>query len=422
MILGAIADDFTGATDLASNLAEAGMNVIQFLGVPESFESIASADAVVIALRTRSEHRDEAVRQSLAALGSLQAMGARRFYFKYSSTFDSTNAGNIGPVAEALLIALNATQTIFCPAFPDYGRTVYHGHLFVGDKLLGESGMESHPLTPMKDANVVRVLSNQTRLPVMSAPFELIQQGLIPFQEFLQIPSTKERRFIIVDAITNQDLRTIAMACADMPLVTGSSSLAMAIPVVYRTQGLLSQERSIPCMPRVVGRTAILSGSCSKATQEQVAFMQSRCPSFWLDARRCISHPEKVVSDAMDWVGNQNAELPILLFSTATADKVSCLQSEFSREVSATAVESVFADIAVRMVNQCGVRRLIVAGGETSGAVVSRLNVRALRIGPRIDIGVPWTESIGERPMAFALKSGNFGTPDFFQKALEMVK
>ncbi len=422
MILGAIADDFTGASDLASNFAEAGMNVIQFLGVPESFESVARADAVVIALKTRSVHCDEAVRQSLAALGSLQAMGARRFYFKYSSTFDSTNAGNIGQVAEALLTALNATQTIFCPAYPDYARTVYQGHLFVGDRLLSESGMESHPLTPMKDANLVRVLSNQTRLHVISASFELIQQGSRPFQEFLQLPATKERRFIIVDAINNQDLRTIAMACAEMPLVTGSSRLAMAIPDVYRSKGLLSQERSIPFMPAIAGRTAILSGSCSKATQEQVAYMHSRCASFRLDARRCISHPEKVVGEALDWVRNQNAEMPILLFSTATADKVSCLQEEFSREVAATAVESVFSAIAVRMVSECGVRRLIVAGGETSGAVLSGLNVRALRIGPRIDIGVPWTESIGERPMAFALKSGNFGTLDFFQKALEMLK
>ena len=420
-IIGCIADDYTGASDLASNLVESGLEVVQCLGVPRKFEVIAGADAVVIALKTRSCHRDEAVRQSLAALESLQAMGAQRFYFKYSSTFDSTDDGNIGPVAEALLKALQAQQTIFCPAFPEYSRTVYQGHLFVGGKLLGESGMENHPLTPMNDANLVRVLSKQTRLQVGSVPYGQIQEGDKSLQEYLQVLQVADKRFIIVDALSKEHLRIIATACAYMPLVTGSSGLAIELPDVYRAIGLLSNKRLIPRMTKVQGRTAILSGSCSKATQEQVVFMRSRCPSLSLDGRKCVASRDNVVNEAIDWSGKQNSNKPILIYSTALASEVVSLQSEFGRDIAATAIESTFAAIASRLVKECGVRRMIVAGGETSGAVVSDLGVRALRIGPRIATGVPWTESIGERPLAFALKSGNFGAPDFFQKALEML-
>ncbi len=420
-IIGCIADDYTGASDLASNLVESGLEVVQCLGVPRSFEVIAGADAVVIALKTRSCHRNEAVRQSLAALESLQAMGAQRFYFKYSSTFDSTDDGNIGPVAEALLKALQAEQTLFCPAFPEYSRTVYQGHLFVGGKLLGESGMENHPLTPMNDANLVRILSKQTRLHVGSVPYGQIQEGDKSLQEYLQVLQVADKRFIIVDALSKEHLRIIAKACAYMPLVTGSSGLAVELPDVYRAIGLLSNERLIPRMTKVLGRTAILSGSCSKATQEQVVFMRSRCPSLSLDGRKCVASRDNVVNEAIDWSGKQNLDMPILIYSTAVASEVASLQSEFGRDIAATAIESTFAAIASRLVKECGVRRMIVAGGETSGAVVSDLGVRALRIGPRIATGVPWTESIGERPLAFALKAGNFGAPDFFQKAMEML-
>ena len=405
--LGCIADDFTGASDLASNLAESGLEVVQCLGVPDSFDAISGADAVVIALKTRSCHRDDAVRQSLAALESLQAMGARRFYFKYSSTFDSTDDGNIGPVAEALLKALKAPQTIFCPAFPAYGRTVYQGNLFVGEKLLGESGMENHPLTPMKDANLVRVLSKQIRFPVCSVPYAKIQAGCKPLLEYLRDLLAADKQFLIVDALSKEHMHTIAMACANMPLVTGSSGLAIELPDVYRAYGLLSKERSIPRMTMVLGRTAILSGSCSQATNEQVAFMQSRCPCFSLDVRQSVCGREKAVNEAIEWSGKQNSDKPILIYSTAEASHVASLQSEFGRAVAATAIESTFAAIASRLVTECGVRRIIVAGGETSGAVVSSLGVRALRIGPRIATGVPWTESIDESPFAFALKMGS---------------
>ena len=418
---GCIADDFTGASDLASNLVESGLVVVQCLGVPHSFDAISGADAVVIALKTRSCHRDDAVRQSLAAVESLQAMGARRFYFKYCSTFHSTDDGNIGPVAEALLKALKAPQTIFCPAFPEYGRTVYQGHLFVGGKLLGESGMENHPLTPMKDANLVRVLSKQTHLNVGSVPYGQIQAGDKPFQECMQVLQAAGKQFLIVDALSKEHIHTIAMACANMPLVTGSSGLAIELPDVYRAYGLLSNERSIPRMTKVLGRTAILSGSCSQATQEQVAHMQTRCPCFSLNVRQCVSDRKKVVNEAIEWSGKQNSDKPILIYSTAEASHVASLQSEFGRAIAATAIESTFAAIASRLVTECGVRRMIVAGGETSGAVVSSLGVRALRIGPRIATGVPWTESIDESPIAFALKSGNFGAPDFFQKAADML-
>ena len=407
---------------MASILVEAGMRVVQCLGVPKSFDLAAGADAVVIALRTRTAPREEAIEQSLLALESLQAMGARRFYFKYSSTFESTEGGNIGPAAEALLKALNVSHTIFCPSLPEYGRTVYQGHLFVGDKLLGESGMENHPLTPMRDANLVRVLSKQTQLNVRSIPIGVVQLGDRSLKEKLILLEAMDGQFIIVDALSDQHLQTIALACADMRLVTGSSGLAGVLPDVYRAIGLLSKERSIPRMPKLVGQTAILSGSCSKMTQEQVAFMQSHCPCYSLDVRQCISHPDQAIGDAIDWVKHQSVELPILIYSTAPANEVAAHQSEFGREIPANSVQSSFAAIAVRLVNECGVRRMVIAGGETSGAIVSCLGVKTLRIGPKIATGVPWMESIGERQLAFALKAGNFGTPDFYQRAVAMLE
>jgi uncharacterized protein YgbK (DUF1537 family) len=419
-LLGCIADDYTGATDLASNLVEAGMRVVQTLGVPASRGAIAGADAVVIALKTRSVHRNDAVRQSLEALHALQAMGAQRYYFKYCSTFDSTDEGNIGPVAEALLETLAAPQTIFCPAFPDNARTVYNGHLFVSGRLLNESGMEHHPLNPMTDSHLVRLLSKQTKQNVDLLPYSLVQDGADSIRHGLRVLWERHKPLVIIDALSNDHLRSISLACADMPLVTGGSGLAIELPNAYRMSGLLSGFPSKPEMPSVIGRTAILSGSCSKATQDQVAFMQSRCLTYPLDVQGCIRHPESAVDAIVQWAIKQTAGTPILIYSTAESNDVASVQSEFGRELSANAIESAFATIARRLVDQCQVRRMIVAGGETSGAVVSQLGVRTLRIGPRIVAGVPWTESIDGQPLALALKSGNFGAPDFFQKAMEM--
>ncbi len=419
-LLGCIADDFTGATDLASNLVEAGMRTVQWLGVPEQ-GACASADAVVIALKTRSLDRAEAIRQSLAALHALQDLGTRRFYFKYCSTFDSTDQGNIGPVAEVLLDALGASHTIFCPAFPENGRTVYQGHLFVGDALLNESGMQQHPLNPMTDANLVRLLGRQVTRPVGLIPYEVVQRGVAAVQAALISLREAGKPFIVADALDGDHLRTLAAACAEMPLVTAGSGLAIGLPAAYRASGLLPVESTRASLPTVPGRTAIVAGSCSTATQQQVEWMKARCPTRLLDARRCVTSNEEVVNEVLRWASSQQAAQPLLIYSTAAPGDVAALQGEFGREAVAGAVEAALARITLALVAECGVRRLIVAGGETAGAVVSRLGVQALKIGPRIVPGVPWTESIGEQPLALALKSGNFGGPDFFQVALEML-
>jgi uncharacterized protein YgbK (DUF1537 family) len=420
-VLGCIADDFTGATDLASNLVQAGMRTIQWLGVPDMPDALDEFDAVVVALKTRSIARAEAVDQSLKALQVLQALGARRFYFKYCSTFDSTDRGNIGPVAEALLAALGELQTIFCPAFPENGRTVYQGHLFVRDRLLNESGMERHPLNPMTDANLVRVLGRQATQPVGLLPIDVVERGVTAVRDGLQALRERGQLLVVTDALNDGHLRTLAAACAGMPLVTGGSGLAIGLPAAYRAAGLLAGALTEPRMPCVPGRTAILSGSCSTATQQQVSWMKARCPALTLDARRCLRDRDGAVQDVIRWARDGDPSRPSLIYSTGGAEEVASLQAELGREEAAAAIESAFARIATLLVAEVGVRRLVVAGGETSGAVVSALGVRNLRIGPRITPGVPWTESLGDRPLALALKSGNFGGPDFFETAVEML-
>ncbi len=420
-ILGCIADDFTGATDLASNLVESGMRVVQYLGTPQLFDAFSNADAIVIALKTRSLEREEAVEQSLEALRALKSFGATRFYFKYCSTFDSTDKGNIGPIAEAFMKELSAPQAIICPAFPENARTVYSGHLFVGFDPLNESGMEHHPLNPMTDSNLVRGLSKQTQMHVGKIPYDVVEKGAESIQDALRAAQECGLQMVIVDALKNQHLKSIAMACADMTLITGSSGLAIGLPDAYRVRGILSESPTLPGMPLMSGRIAIIAGSCSHATQEQVAFMQSRCPLRMLDVRRCVSEPEAVIDELMGWASAVDSKLPILIASTSRMTEVAAVQTELGAHAVARSVESVLAAIAQRLVSECGVRRLIVAGGETSGAVVSLLGVRALRIGPRIAAGVPWTESLDGPSLMLALKSGNFGQADFFQRAIEML-
>ena len=419
-ILGCIADDFTGATDLASNLVEAGMRVVQCLGIPQSLDAISDADAIVIALKTRSIDRDEAVQQSLEALRALRTFGAVRFYFKYCSTFDSTETGNVGPVAEALMKELDVPQSIFCPAFPENGRTLYCGHLFVGNDSLNESGMQHHPLTPMTDSNLVRVLSKQTPVQVGKIPYTIVENGAESIRDALRALLDSGKQMIMVDTLNNRHLKSIAMACANMPLITGSSGVAIGLPEAYRALGLLSSTPTMPSMPTIQGRTAIIAGSCSQATQEQVAYMQTRCPFRMVDVRKCVSEPESVIADMVGWTRQMDSALPLLIASTSKVADVAATQSELGAALVARSVESVLAAIAQRLVIEGGVRRLIVAGGETSGAVVSSLGVRTLRIGPRIAVGVPWTESLDGPTLALSLKSGNFGGVDFFQRAIEM--
>ena len=419
VLLGAIADDFTGATDLCNTLQRRGMRTVQLIGVPPKGASAPEAEAFVIALKTRTVAAAEAVRKSLDALAFLQAAGARQIFFKYCSTFDSTDEGNIGPVAEALLSALGADFTLFCPAFPETGRTIYKGHLFVGEVLLSQSGMRDHPLTPMRDPNLVRVLERQCRFPVGLVPYESVAEGAEAIANAFSALKKAGVRHAVVDALFPRDLEEIAVAAADFPLVTGGSGIARGLPENLRRKGLLGAERGFDRVPAVYGLEAVLSGSCSEATAAQVAFMQERAPAFAIDPL-AAAEGRDLVAEAIAWARPRLPKGPILIFSTAPPQTVAAVQKRLGREAAGALVEGIFAGIALGLV-ACGVRSLLVAGGETAGAVVGSLGITALAIGPEIDPGVPWTLSLGEPAFQLALKSGNFGKPDFFLRAFSLL-
>ena len=421
-ILGCIADDFTGATDLAGTLVRAGMRSVQMIGVPAGPAEAAGtvdAEAVVIALKSRNIPASEAVAQSLAALAWLKTAGCRQFFFKYCSTFDSTDAGNIGPVAEALMAALATDFTIACPAIPKNHRTVFKGHLFVGDVPLHESGMQDHPLTPMTDANLVRVLARQSKSQVGLVPFDRVRAGAGAISAEFAALGERGVRLAIVDALDEDDLLCIGEACAELPLVTGGSGVAIGLPGNFRKAGLLGDREAADALPAIEGASAILSGSCSRATREQVRLASERGPAFRIDPL-ALGAGEDVVADALAWAMPKLGAAPVLIAATAEPEAVRRVQDELGAARAGDLVENALSRIAEGLVG-AGVRRLIVAGGETAGAVVGRLGVRGLRIGPEIAPGVPWTVTLGDPPLALALKSGNFGAPDFFLKAFEAL-
>jgi uncharacterized protein YgbK (DUF1537 family) len=417
-LLGCIADDFTGATDLANTLVKAGMRTVQLLGVPRAELAVPQADAVIVALKSRSNPAPEAVEMSLGALRWLQRAGVRQFYFKYCSTFDSTDHGNIGPVADALLDALGSDFTVFNPAFPTNKRTVYKGYLFVGDELLSESGMRHHPLTPMTDPSLVRVLQRQTPHKVGLVGYATIVQGATAIRSALEELRRAGVRHAVLDSLSDEHLTVLGEACADLPLVTGGSGMAMGLPVNFVRAGLLQRGQQAG-LPKVTGAAAVIAGSCSVATQGQVALMKREHEAFEIDPA-AIAAGRNVAGEAVAWAQPRlSAERPILIYSTAAPEQVAAVQQRLGREQAGAMIEETLGRIAQALV-QHGVRRLIVAGGETSGAVVSALGVEGLRIGPEIDPGVPWTFSLGEPTLALALKSGNFGAPDFFSKAFKV--
>lgn len=412
-ILGIIADDFTGATDIAGMLVKGGMRTLQTIGIPAKGLIPDDIDAVVVALKTRSIAAGEAVAQSLDALKALQAAGCKRFFFKYCSTFDSTDQGNIGPVGDALLDALNAKQAIYCPAFPENGRTIFFGHLFVGDLLLSDTHMRHHPLTPMTDASLVRVLARQTKHKVGLVPLKQVQAGSASLRAALDTLAADGVRHVIVDAVADTDLGIIGEAVGDDPLVTGGSGVALGLPAAYRRRKLLAHRSGADALPKAEGAAAVLAGSCSAATLGQIANFKGAHLALDTDA---ICRGEPIGEKALAWASGKLGNGPILLSASDTPEAVKALQAKYGVEASSQAIEKTMAMLARGLVD-AGVGRLVVAGGETSGAVVGALDVTALRIGPEIDPGVPWTASVGKKPLLLALKSGNFGAPDFFTKA-----
>ncbi|WP_054989848.1 3-oxo-tetronate kinase [Pseudomonas coronafaciens] len=415
-LLGCIADDFTGATDLANMLVRGGMRTVQSIGIP-STEMAAGldADAIVIALKSRTTPSAEAVAESLAALEWLRERGCEQIFFKYCSTFDSTAAGNIGQVSEALLEQLGSDFTLACPAFPENGRTIFRGHLFVQDQLLSESGMQNHPLTPMTDANLVRVLQAQTTHKVGLLRYDTVAKGVESVRGKIAELRAEGVSMAIADALSDADLYTLGEACADLPLLTGGSGLALGLPGNFRKAGKL---RDIDAAKQIAisGGEVVLAGSASVATNGQVAA--------WLEANRPalrinpldLAAGKPVVEQALAFA--RDAAQTVLIYATSTPDEVKAVQKELGVERSGAMVEAALGEIAKGLFD-AGVRRFVVAGGETSGAVVQALGVQLLQIGAQIDPGVPATVSSGSEPLALALKSGNFGARDFFAKALK---
>jgi uncharacterized protein YgbK (DUF1537 family) len=423
-ILGCIADDFTGATDLANNLVRAGMRVVQVIGVPEQAR-IADADALVVTLKSRTSPADEAVAQSLDALRWLHAQGAGQIYFKYCSTFDSTPQGNIGPVTEALMDALagrkNADFTIATPAFPDNQRTVFNGHLFVGDVLLNESGMRNHPLTPMTDSNLVRVLQAQCRRKVGLVDYKVVAQGERAIRARIGELRAQGVGVAIVDAISNDDLLRLGPALDDMPLVTAGSGVAIGLPANFG----IAPSDAATTLPRATGSQAALSGSCSPATNRQVhAFIEAGGPAYRMDPLQ-IAAGVDMAAQALAWAAPLlSQQRPVLIYSTADSSAVKSVQGQLGVREAGTMLEDALATVARGLVG-LGVRQMVVAGGETSGACVQALNITQMKIGPQIDPGVPWCHAHAQGApgvdLHLALKSGNFGTDDFFNKAFSML-
>lgn len=417
-ILGCVADDFTGATDLANNLVRGGMRTVQLIGVPGPETEVPDVDAIVVALKSRTNPAAEAVDMSVAALDWLKAAGCRRFLFKYCSTFDSTDDGNIGPVADALLDRLGADFTIACPAFPETGRTIFKGHLFVGDQLLSDTHMRHHPLTPMTDSNLVAVLGRQTARKVGLIQHRDIQGGVETIRAKVDALKAEGCGYAILDSVDDAQLHTAGEALADLDLITGGSGIAIGLPEAYRRRGMLAPAPGADAVPAVPGRAAVVAGSCSAATLGQIAEWERRHPSFNVDPLK-LTDGADVVAEALAFARERIADGPVLIYASAPPEVVKSIQDRLGRAEAGELVEGAMARIAKALVEEDGVRRLVVAGGETSGAVVSALGVTGLHIGGQIDPGVPGTVTLGTaEPIALALKSGNFGAPDFFEKAL----
>ena len=427
-LLGCIADDFTGATDLANNLVRCGMRTVQTIGIPAESEQPVEADAIVVALKSRTIAPADAVTQSLAALQWLQAQGVQQIYFKYCSTFDSTPQGNIGPVTDALLDALHGPGrgfTIVCPAFPENQRTVFKGHLFVGDVLLSDSGMRQHPLTPMTDANLVRVMQAQTTRQVALVAHEVVSRGSTAIAERFAALQAQGVGVAVVDAVSNADLLALGRALAGMPLVTAGSGVAIGLPQNWASQASPDSGLRADTLPAATGFRAVVSGSCSQATNAQVLhFRQQGLSAYGIDPM-AIAAGEDVVAQALAWAQPLLAQGPVLVYATAESSAVQAVQARLGVARAGELVEHALSRIAVGLVD-LGVHQLVVAGGETSGAVVQALGVAQMAIGPQIDPGVPWTAVQSARwpgaHLHVALKSGNFGTTDFFSKAFKMLE
>jgi uncharacterized protein YgbK (DUF1537 family) len=423
LALGCIADDYTGASDLANTLTRCGLRTVQTIGVPSDDLDLPEVDAVVVSLKSRSIEAGLAVSRSRAAEKWLRGRGAAHVLFKICSTFDSTDAGNIGPVMDALRADSGDAIVLVTPAFPETGRTVYQGYLFVGSVPLNESPLKDHPLNPMHDSNLVRVLARQSKAKVGLADLADIARGPDAVRARLAALSAKGFGAAIIDAVFERDLETIGAVALDYRLSVGASGIGLGLARALVASGRVNPNASNTISDAPVGGpAACLAGSCSQATLQQVASAGRTMPVLHLDPEQIVSGKDES-RHALAWARDRLKEGPILIASSSAPDEVAALQSRHGRNAAGHAIEQAMAEIAEGLV-LAGVRRLVVAGGETSGAVVDRLEIPGFLVGAEIAAGVPVLRVVGAEAgeMLLALKSGNFGGPDFFSDALELMR
>ncbi|MBX4861788.1 four-carbon acid sugar kinase family protein [Rhizobium bangladeshense] len=423
ILLGSIADDYTGASDLANTLTKNGLRTVQTVGIPDPSLVLPDVDAVVVSLKIRSVPASDAVTAAASAEQWLRQQGAGHVLYKICSTFDSTDAGNIGPVTEALSDAAGGGIVLVTPAFPETGRTVYLGHLFVGGQPLNESPLKDHPLNPMHDANLVRVLTRQSRNAVGLIDLTTIAAGPGAIKARLDSLRTAGCTAVIADAIFERDLETLGEVALETPVSTGASGLGLGLARALVRSGRIpsGSAPTADAIRPVGGLSAIVAGSCSKATLHQLEVAERSMPVLRLDPERLLAGPDEIAA-AISWAGDRISVGPVVIAASAAPETVSRLQSLYGREASGHAIETATSIITTELVER-GVRRLVVAGGETSGAAVDRLAIPAFLIGPEIAPGVPVLRTVGnaQGDMLLALKSGNFGGDDFFTAALAMM-
>ena len=422
VVLGCIADDYTGASDLANTLSRNGLRTIQTIGIPADTLTLPDVDAVVVSLKSRSIPAGQAVLKSLDAEAWLRAQGAEHVLFKICSTFDSTDAGNIGPVTDALRQRSGDAIVIVTPAFPETGRTVFKGHLFVGTLLLSNSPLKDHPLNPMRDSDLRRVLARQSQSPVGLVELATVAKGAAAITDRLAHLAAEGKGAAVVDAVFDGDLETVGVAALGARVSVGASGLGLGLARgLVKTGRVKVGSRQQQAALAAGGYAACLAGSCSQATLQQISHAEKHMPVLRLDPHRVL-RGEDEVGRALEWAASKLAAGPVLIASSATPDQVTAVQAQFGREAAGHVIEQTIARIAAGLV-ECGVHRLVVAGGESSGAVVDRLGVTAFLLGPEIAAGVPVLHGLewaGGR-LVMALKSGNFGGPDFFTDALALM-
>ncbi len=415
MLIGVIGDDFTGSSDIANNLKKAGMSVTMYTGIPKDLNKKETSQAAVIALKIRTAPIKKAVKESLNALKWLKEAKCKKYIFKYCSTFDSTQKGNIGPVIDALMENLKTDFTIACPSFPDAGRSLYYGHMFVNGIPLNESGMENHPLTPMTDHNLVRWLNYQTKNKVGLVDITTIKNGSSEIKKKINLLKKKGIRYSLVDTLDNTDFERICEGTNNLKLITGGSGIALGLPKIFKKQGLLLEENIT--LPKIKSYSLIMSGSCSIATLEQVSIYKNKNPSLFIFPEKIINKPD-YLKEVTEWTIKNKKKNP-MLYTSSKPEEVKKNQKKFGQEFIAEKIEKFFQTLVSKLYRE-NFKKIVAAGGETSGAVVKGLGIKELQIGEEISAGVPtmWDPN---RSIKIALKSGNFGQKDFFSRALKLL-